>query len=80
MGFDKPLIIYHNKNSSTAKDASKYSYGHSGFTGTMFWADPEEGLIFIFLSNRVYPTRENRKLYQLNIRPRIHQIIYDAVK
>jgi beta-glucosidase-like glycosyl hydrolase/CubicO group peptidase (beta-lactamase class C family) len=80
LGFDKPLIIYHNKNSSTAKDASKYSYGHSGFTGTMFWADPEEGLIFIFLSNRVYPTRENRKLYQLNIRPRIHQIIYDAVK
>lgn len=80
LGFDKPLIIYHNKNSSTAKDASKHSYGHSGFTGTMFWADPEEDLIFIFLSNRVYPTRENRKLYQLNIRPRIHQIIYDAIK
>ena len=78
LGFDKPLLEYHPTNSSVAKDASPASYGHSGYTGTFFWIDPEHELIYIFLSNRVYPTRENRKIYELNIRPTIHQIIYDS--
>lgn len=78
LGFDKPLIEYNERASSVAKDASPLSFGHSGYTGTFVWADPEADLLFIFFSNRVYPTRENRKLYTLGIRPRIHQALYDA--
>ena len=80
LGFDKPLIKYNENASSVAKDASPSSFGHSGYTGTFAWADPEHRLVYIFFSNRVYPTRENPKLYRLSIRPRIHQIIYDSMK
>jgi CubicO group peptidase (beta-lactamase class C family) len=59
--------------------ASEASFGHSGFTGTLAWADPENDLIFVFLSNRVYPSREQKEIYRLNIRPRIHQAIYEAL-
>jgi CubicO group peptidase (beta-lactamase class C family) len=79
LGFDKPLIDYDASNSYVAKDASPYSFGHSGFTGTFVWADPAYDLIVIFLSNRVHPTRNNRKLYSLNIRPRIHQLAYNML-
>jgi CubicO group peptidase (beta-lactamase class C family) len=78
LGFDKPLIEYHPQNSSVSKDASSESYGHSGYTGTFVWVDPEYDLIYIFFSNRVYQTRENRKIYDLNVRPMIHQVIYDS--
>lgn len=80
LGFDKPLLEYHPQKSSVAKDASPSSYGHSGYTGTFVWVDPEHELIYIFFSNRVFPTRNNRKIYDLNIRPSIHQVIYDAIK
>lgn len=80
LGFDKPLLEYDPIKSSVAKDASPSSYGHSGYTGTFVWVDPDEELIYIFFSNRVFPTRNNRKIYQLNIRPSIHQVIYDAIK
>lgn len=79
LGFDKPLIEYNPLQAYTAESASPTSYGHSGFTGTFYWVDPEEELIVVFLSNRVYPTRENRKLYSLNIRPSLHQAVYDAI-
>ena len=72
------MVEYHPQKSSVAKDASPASYGHSGYTGTFTWVDPEHDLIYIFFSNRVYPTRENRKIYQLNVRPLIHQVIYDS--
>ena len=80
LGFDKPLIEYDPQKSSVAKSASPASFGHSGYTGTFAWADPEHNLLFIFFSNRVYPTRYNRKIYTMNIRPRIQQAIYDAMK
>ncbi len=79
LGFDKPLITYDAASSSVAEAASSASFGHSGYTGTFVWVDPETDLLFIFLSNRVYPTRLNRQLYELNIRPRIHKVIYDAL-
>lgn len=79
LGFDKPLIEYHPTRSSVAQQASPNSYGHSGYTGTFVWADPDHQLLYIFLSNRVYPTRNNRKLYELNIRPDIHTAIYEAI-
>ncbi len=80
LGFDKPLIEYDPVVSSVSKDASPMSFGHSGYTGTFTWADPANGVLFVFMSNRVNPTRANRKLYELAIRPRIHQAIYDAIE
>jgi CubicO group peptidase (beta-lactamase class C family) len=79
LGFDKPLLEW-NPNGNTSKDASALSYGHFGFTGTMVWVDPATEMIFIFLSNRVYPTRESKMLMNLNTRTRIQQVIYDAMK
>jgi len=79
LGFDKPLIEYDANSSYVAKSASKESFGHSGFTGTFLWIDPAKDLIFIFFSNRVYPDRSHRKLYELNLRPRMHQAVYDAI-
>ncbi len=82
LGFDKPLIDnYKNKlkDAYPAVSSSKNSFGHSGFTGTFAWADPDNGLLFIFMSNRVYPTRNNSKLYDLNIRTAMHQAIYDCL-
>ncbi len=80
LGFDKPLIEYHPDKSSVAEGTSPESFGHSGYTGTFVWADPENNVLFIFLSNRVYPSRDNRLIYQLSIRPRIHSIIYDELE
>lgn len=79
LGFDKPLLQYDPVKSSVARDASFKSFGHSGYTGTLAWADPQEKLLFVFLSNRVYPSRKNTNIYNMNIRPTIHQIFYDFV-
>jgi len=79
LGFDKPLL-QNKADGSSAFDASDKSFGHSGYTGTFCWADPESGILYIFMSNRVYPTRNNSKIGQLNIRPSIHQVFYDAAK
>ena len=59
--------------------ASPLAYGHTGYTGTCVWVDPQYNIVYIFLSNRVYPTRENNKLSQLSIRSRIQDAIYRAV-
>jgi len=80
IGFDKPYLEYKGVDSNTAKDASKASFGHTGFTGIMVWMDPEEDLLYLFLSNRVLPTRENTRLYSLNTRTQIQQVLYDAIK
>jgi CubicO group peptidase (beta-lactamase class C family) len=80
LGFDKPNLQYVGENNNTAKDASALSFGHTGFTGTITWMDPQTGLLYIFLSNRVNPTRENTRLYQLNTRTKIQQVLYDAMK
>ncbi|MEO9484923.1 MAG: serine hydrolase [Ekhidna sp.] len=80
LGFDKPLLTYDSIASSVAKSASFFSYGHTGYTGTLAWVDPETDLIFIFLTNRVYPSRTYRALYQQNVRPTIHQFIYDYLQ
>jgi beta-N-acetylhexosaminidase len=80
LGFDKP-----EKDNATRKDpypASKVSletFGHTGFTGTCVWVDPKYNLVYIFLSNRVYPTRDNNKLSQLSIRGKIQDAFYNAL-
>jgi CubicO group peptidase (beta-lactamase class C family) len=79
LGFDKPEPDK-SKEGPTCASASLSSFGHTGFTGTYAWSDPEHDLIFIFLSNRVYPDAENKKLSKLNTRTNIHQVFYDAIK
>ncbi|QIA09613.1 glycoside hydrolase family 3 N-terminal domain-containing protein [Draconibacterium halophilum] len=82
LGFDKPMIDNDEnelEDAYPAVSSSKSSFGHSGYTGTFAWADPDNGLLFIFMSNRVYPTRNNSKLYELNIRTAMHQAIYDSI-
>lgn len=74
-GFDKP-ILEDNGPSPVSHLAPKSVFGHTGFTGTAAWVDPENQMIFIFLSNRIYPTAENRKLISENIRTRIQDVLY----
>ena len=79
LGFDKPNLK-DLKNSPCAASATAAVYGHTGFTGTCFWVDPDNNLLYIFLSNRVNPTRANNKLGSLDIRTRIQDAIYKAIK
>ncbi len=83
LGFDKPLLgndTLSEAKAYPAKSASPASFGHSGFTGTFMWIDPKEKLVYIFFSNRVYPTRANHMIYKLNIRTSIQQALYNAIE
>ncbi|WP_028664464.1 glycoside hydrolase family 3 N-terminal domain-containing protein [Runella zeae] len=62
-----------------AASASPSSFGHSGFTGTMVWVDPTSELVFVMLSNRVYPNAENTQINSQRIRRKIHEIVYQAI-
>lgn len=75
-GFDRP-----NASGGGTCDvlASQQSFGHSGFTGTLAWADPKNKVIFIFLSNRVHPSQDNWKLRDLNIRTDMQHVVYEAL-
>ncbi len=78
IGFDKP--VRGGGNGPTCSGcASDKSFGHSGFTGTLTWADPENGMVFVFLSNRTFPDAENRKIISSGTRTRIMQVIYTAI-
>jgi len=79
IGFDKPMMDKDEEGPS-AKAASSDSYGHSGFTGTIAWADPDNQSIFVFLSNRVHPDASNRKLITKDIRTKIHSVLYEAIQ
>jgi beta-N-acetylhexosaminidase len=76
LGWDKPIVG--DFNSPTTELASPKTFGHTGFTGTCIWVDPEFDLVYVFLSNRVWPDRSN-KLLNANIRPRIQEVIYKAM-
>ncbi|MEM7371640.1 MAG: serine hydrolase [Bacteroidota bacterium] len=77
-GFDKPPT--YRSEYIIGSQASQASFGHTGFTGTCAWVDPEEELVYIFLSNRVHPKPNNWKLNELKIRQRIHDVVYDAIR
>ena len=77
LGFDKPQL--NPKVKATCGCVSDESFGHSGFTGTYTWADPESGIVYVFLSNRVYPTMNNRGLVRSNMRTKIQQDIQNAI-
>ncbi|MDY5969970.1 MAG: glycoside hydrolase family 3 N-terminal domain-containing protein, partial [Bacteroidales bacterium] len=76
LGYDKPIAGSHG---NTAPEASQSSFGHTGFTGTMVWADPDKDLVFVFLSNRVYPSANENKLAQMNIRTHILSLVYQSM-
>ncbi len=78
LGWDKPQ--FKDVPGPTFEEISSKSFGHQGFTGTMVWADPEEQIVYIFLSNRTFPTMANRLLYKLNIRSEVQRRIYEAIK
>lgn len=81
LGFDKPEKDNDKRRDPyPSKFASPETFGHTGFTGTCVWVDPKSKLVYIFLSNRVTPTRNNNKLSQLNIRSRIQDAIYEAIE
>jgi CubicO group peptidase (beta-lactamase class C family) len=79
-GFDKP-----EKDNASRKEpyptlsASPETFGHTGFTGTCTWADPTQNLVYVFLSNRVHPSVSNT-LLRMNVRLKIHETIYEALK
>lgn len=77
IGFDKPQL---EGPGPTCGCVSDKSFGHSGFTGTLAWADPEEEIVYIFLSNRVHPDASNRKLLSLSTRTKIQEVIYNAIE
>jgi len=80
-GFDKP-----EKDNATRNEpypsltASPETFGHTGFTGTCVWVDPKYSMVYVFLSNRVYPGRDNPRLSSMNIRSKIQEAIYKAIK
>ena len=80
LGFDKP-----EKDNATRKvpypaaSVSAAAFGHTGFTGTCAWADPEHGIVFVFLSNRVHPDGTNNKLLSLNVRGNIQEALYKVL-
>ena len=78
LGFDKPPLTP-IPDGPVCKDASPESFGHSGFTGTYLWADPENNLVYIFLSNRVNPAQKIQSFQRLNIRTNIHQAVYEIM-
>lgn len=78
IGFDKP-DMENRENGPTCRFASGLSFGHMGFTGTYAWADPEYNLVYIFLSNRVYPSEKNDKLVKMKIRKEIQRVIYQSI-
>jgi beta-N-acetylhexosaminidase len=68
------------KTANMSPNASANTYGHTGFTGNAFYADPDHNLIYVFLSNRTYPDMNNNKLISGDYRPRIQTVIYEAMK
>lgn len=79
LGFDKPETDS-RKEGPTSTFASPRTYGHTGFTGTCVWVDPEYDLVYVFLSNRIHPSAENKKLIRMDVRTRIQDVIYEAIQ
>ena len=77
LAFDRPAA---NPSVNSAKSASPSSYGHTGYTGTYFWVEPDQDLLVVLLTNRVHPTRRNNKLTELSLRSALLQTVIEAVR
>jgi len=78
LGFDKP-VVGNPRASNTCAEATPETYGHTGFTGTCFWVDPANDMFYIFLSNRVCPTRDNANFGRISARSHIQSLIYKSI-
>ena len=78
LGFDKP-DPQNSRTNPTSPGTPIEVYGHTGYTGTSFWVDPNNNMIYIFLSNRVNPSRSPNRLSSLEIRQRIQEELYKAL-
>ena len=76
LAFDKKSK---SKRGSIITSVSSSSYGHTGFTGSLFWVDPKHDLVFVFNTNRIHPKVNNRKIYKGKYRKKIHQAVYRAL-
>lgn len=79
IGFDM-LELSPDKEPNLSTKASERTFGHLGFTGTATWADPDQNLVFVLLTNRTYPSMRNNKFSKLDYRPRIQEIVYNALE
>ncbi len=75
LGFDMPA----SDSRQIASSASPNTFGHLGFTGTCFWVDPDHEIVFVFLSNRIHPNVENRKINFFRVREQVHQAVYEVM-
>jgi beta-N-acetylhexosaminidase len=78
LGFDKPEPDP-KKPTPVSRKATSLSYGHSGFTGVLVWVDPAYELVYVFISNRIFPETENTRLVNMDVRTKIQDVVYDAV-
>jgi len=78
LGFDKPLAD-ENDGGPAGDRVSALAFGHQGFTGTCVWADPATGVVFVFLSNRVFPSGANTKINKLSVRTVAQDYIYQSL-
>jgi CubicO group peptidase (beta-lactamase class C family) len=76
IGFDMPVAGH----GIIASGSPVTTYGHTGYTGTCLWIDPENGIVFAFVSNRIHPNPENQKINIFKVRERLHQSIYDELR
>lgn len=79
-GFDKAALEGQEGGPACDCSPSSTAFGHTGFTGTLVWADPQEQLVYVFLSNRIHPTSENKKLLKMDVRTKIMEVFYDAIR
>jgi CubicO group peptidase (beta-lactamase class C family) len=79
LGFDKPETDS-TKASPCSPACSASTFGHTGFTGTAVWADPEKKFLFVFLSNRVHPDANNKKILEMSLRTNIQEQFYKALE
>ncbi len=77
-GFDKAALS-DQEGGSASENASPEGFGHSGFTGTLAWADPKNQIVYVFLSNRIYPDAKNNKLLDIDVRTNIMEVIYNSL-
>ena len=75
LGFDKPIK---RKYPTYSTKIDKSGYGHTGFTGTCVWVDPKNDVVYVFLSNRIHPSANNKKIFSEDTRRRIHEVIYQS--
>jgi CubicO group peptidase (beta-lactamase class C family) len=77
-GFDKAALP-EQKGGPASENASSAGFGHSGFTGTLVWADPKTQIVYVFLSNRIHPDATNKKLLTMDVRTNIMEVIFNSI-